>query len=112
MGNPVVSDWLDMMPDTVTIKAFASRSVSGVITYSPTAVSYRARIEMKNHLTVDRSGRTVTARGKVFMATTTVPNVEDLLTLPGVYQPTQPPIIAVNSQSDDTGVHHVTLEIG
>lgn len=112
MGDPNVSEWLSMMSDTVTIKAYLSRSVSGVISYSPTAVSYRARIEMKNHLTVDRNGRTVTARGRVFMATTTVPGMEDLLTLPGTYQPTQPPIIAVNAQTDDTGIHHVTLEIG
>lgn len=101
-----------MMPDTVTINALVSRSVTNQPTYSPTTVSYRAYIEMKNHLTVDKSGKTVAARGKVFLATNVVPGVEDLLTLPGTFTPTQPPIIAVNSVSDDTGTHHVTLEIG
>lgn len=113
MGIPVVGDWLDMMPDTVTVAAFVSRSVSGVITWDDAhAVSYRCYIEMKNHLTVDKSGRTVTARGKVFLATATLPNTEDKLTLPGNFQPTNPPILAVNSVSDETGTHHVTLEIG
>lgn len=101
-----------MMPETVTFQALISRGVSSQPVYSPTVVSYRARIEMKNHLTVDKTGRTVTARGRVFLATTTVPNVEDLLTLPGTFQPTQPPMLAVNNQADETGTHHVTIEIG
>lgn len=101
-----------MMPDTVTLNAFVSRDGQSKPTYSPTAVEYDARIELKNHLIVDKHGREVLAKGRVFLAMTTVPSVDDKLTLPAGYVPLTPPILAVNSVSDDVGSHHVVLEIG
>lgn len=113
MGSPDVGFWADFMSDTVTINAFISRSVSGVPTYNMLVTkSYPAYIEMKNHLVVDRQGREVMARGRVFMGTTEVPGIEDLLTLPAEFTPRTPPMIAVNPVNDESGTHHVTLEIG
>ena len=106
-----VSEWLDLMADTVTVAPWSSQSASGVPTYGA-AVSYTARVEMKNHLIVDAQGREVLARGRVFMATTTVPSVKDKVTLPSRYVPVSPPILAVSPASDNLGMHHVTLEIG
>lgn len=100
------------MSDTVTINAFVSRDVAGKPTFSSTTKSYPAYIEMKNHLIVDRQGRETLAKGKVFMGTTDAPSVEDQLTLPAEFVPRTPPILAVNIVNDDTGGHHVTLEIG
>lgn len=107
-----VGEWFDFMPDTVHIDAFVSRTVSGAPVFAGAPVGYPARIEIKNHLTLDKSGRLVTARGRVFMGTAVVPNIEDQVTLPGRFVPINPPIIAVNAQSDELGTHHVTLEIG
>lgn len=107
-----IDDFLDFMPETVQINTYASISVSGVVTYSATATSYPARIEMKNHLIVDRTGRTVVARGRIFLGTTTVPDIKDKVTLPSQYSIRTPPIIDVNPCDDESGVHHVTLEIG
>jgi hypothetical protein len=105
------------MPDTVSINAWLSQSVSGQPSYSPTATTHPCRIEMKNHLVVNWEGREVLAKGRVFLGTTfggsvPVPSVKDKITLPVEYTPLSPPILAVNVQPDEMGTHHVTLEIG
>lgn len=112
MSNPTYSDWLDFMPDEVTITPWTAHSVSGVPTYGGTPRTHPARIEMKNHLCIDASGREILARGRVFMGTTTIPSVKDKITLPAEYVPVSPPIISVNPISDETGIHHITIEIG
>lgn len=112
MGTPSFSDWLDFMPETVTVNSYVSQSVSGAKTYNPTAVSYPARIELKNHRIVDMNGREILAKGRVFLGTTTIIDTRDKLTLPAGYVPQTPPILAVNPVADESGTHHVTLEIG
>lgn len=112
MSGPPISEFFDMMPDTVTIDAWVSYSVSGVPRYAGTPRTYRAYIEMKNHRVIDGQGREVLAKGRVFMGTNVVCDVKDKVTLPAEYVPRTPPIIAVNVVSDDEGNHHTTLEIG
>lgn len=107
-----VGEWLDFMPDTITIDAWVSQSVSGVPTYAGAPATFAAHIELKNHLIVDHGGREIMARGRVFLGTATVPSIKDKLTLPSEYVPVSPPILAVNTVTDEAGNHHVTLEIG
>lgn len=104
-----VSEWLDMMADTVTVYPLTGRASDGKPTYSATGVSYPAYVNMKNHLVVDRQGRTVTARGYAILGTTTVIGIEDKVVLPAEYTPTTPPLIDVNVQTDKSGNHHVKL---
>lgn len=112
MSNISIDEWLDMMSDTVTITPWTSQSGSGVPTYGGTAYTITCRIEMKNHLIIDNQGREIMARGRIIMATTTIPSILDQITLPSDYVPTNPPILAVNVEPDDISSHHVTLEIG
>lgn len=107
-----VSDWLDFMPSEVTIYPWVSQSVSGVPTYSMIGTPYPCRIEMKNHRIIDRNAREITAKGRIFLGTTTVPDVRDKLVLPSPYVPTSPPILDANLADDENGPHHVVLEIG
>lgn len=100
-----------MMGSTITLEPYVSKSVSGVPTYGA-PVSYACYIEMKNHYVISWEGREVMARGRVFMATTVMPNIKDRITLPAGNIPLQPPIIAVNAQDDESGTHHMVLEIG
>lgn len=106
-----VDDFLDFMPETVTIYPFTSVSVSGSPTYSSTGTPYPARIEMKNRVIVVR-GREVNSIGRVFMGTTTAPDIKDKIVLPSKYSPVSPPIIDVNPTNDEFGTHHVTLWLG
>jgi len=107
-----LNDFLDFMPDTVQIVPYIETSVNGVIRYSTTPLTYPARIEMKNRLVVDRSGRTVVSRGRVYLGTTVPPSIKDKIILPAQYTPSEPPVISVNPQNDDSGNHHITIEIG
>ncbi len=107
-----ISDFLDFMPDSVTIYAWVSQSVSGVPTYSGTGTAYPCRIELKNHLVIDQQGREVMARGRVILGSAAVIGFKDKITLPSEYVPTNPPIIAVNVVPDEIGNHHTTIEIG
>ena len=113
MGNPDVAFWLDMMSDTVAINAFVRHSVSGASTYDmANTKEYPAYIQIKNHLIVDKQGREILARGRVFLGSADVPSVEDLITLPAEYVPRTPPILAINVANDESGNHHTVLEIG
>lgn len=107
-----ISDWLDVMPDSVSVKAWTGKSVSGVPTYSATSTSYPCRIEMMNHKVVNSHGMEVLARGRIILGTAVVIGIKDLITLPSDYVPTQPPIMAVDVIPDDTGSHHTTIHIG
>jgi hypothetical protein len=107
-----ISEWLDLMADTVTITPWTGQSVSGVPTYGGTPVSYSAYINMKNRLIVDAQGREILAKGRVILGTTTLVSVKDKITLPSDYVPQSPPILAVNLVPDELGTHHVTLDIG
>lgn len=107
-----VADFLDFMPDTVTVNAYTSTALNGTKTYNPVAQTYPARIEMRNHIVVGKDGREVTARGTVYLGTTTMIGISDLLTLPADFVPRTPPIIDVNRESDEEGVHHIKVEIG
>jgi hypothetical protein len=77
------------------------------------AVSYEARIELQSKFTRDLMGQEVTARGRVFLATSTIPGAEDLLTLPSELEPTTPPIVNISPKYDEGGtVDHVVVAFG
>lgn len=109
-----ITDFLDMMSDVVTFYPRTGRDGQGKAVYSPTpsASNVPCRVQMKNHLTVDAKGREVTARGKIILGSTFTPDVEDKIVLPSGYSPTSPPMIAVNPEPDESGAHHVVIEIG
>jgi hypothetical protein len=112
MSLPTVNEWADFMPQTVLREPWLSYKSGGSDSNYDTAISYLARIEMKNHLIVGKDGKVITARGKVFILSSTIPNIKDRWTLPSGYIPTQPPVLDVNVVDDESGNHHVTLELG
>jgi len=110
MGIPSVNEWADFMPQTVVVEPWVSYKGGGSGSNYGTAVSYGCRIEMKNHLVVDRSGKTVTAKGRVFLLSADILDIRDRVTLPVGYVPLQPILLDVNINDDENGNHHVTLE--
>lgn len=107
-----ISEFLDFMPDTVTIYPWTGQTVTGAPDYSPTGTTYDAYIEMENHLAVDAKGQQVLARGWVFLGSNAVVGIKDKIVLPDGFVPSSPPIISVNLVSDEAGNHHTELEIG
>lgn len=112
MSLPTVNEWADIMPQTVTIEPWTGFSDGGAGSTYGTSYNSACRIQMKNHQAVTKDGRTVTARGKVFLLSLVIPTVKDRVTLPMSYTPRQPPIIDVNVEDDETGNHHIVLVLG
>lgn len=106
------AEWVDMCGNTVTIDAWVSASISGVPAFAGAPASYPAYIEMKNHLIIDKGGREIMARGRVFIPMVVNCSVKDKLTLPAGYVPLTPPILSVDLQNDELGSHHTVLEVG
>lgn len=112
MGIPDISEWADMMPQTITVEPWLSYKGGGSGANYDTAVSYACRIEMGNHLVVGPNDRVVTAKGIVFLMSASVIGIKDRITLPTGYLPTQPPLLNVDVEDDETGNHHTCLHFG
>src|SRR5947207_7693859 len=114
MGQPLTAgdlqEFLDFLPSTVTIYPWQSTDASGAMTWASTGTSYPARIQMKNHLVRDRSGREVVARGSVYLGTSTIIGIDDKVELPVGFVPRNPPIISVMPKYDEHAILYVQLE--
>ena len=106
-----VADFADMMPASVSISPRTDVDGAGKPTFG-TAVSYKARIEMRNVRSRDAQGREIVGRGIVFLATTTIPGSNSKITLPAGYDPLVPVLLEVRPVPDEYGTHHVELIIG
>lgn len=110
------AEFFDMMPATVQVAPYVSDDQYGKPTYGAD-VAYSARISIKDELVRSHDGREIAARGKVYLFSTvppitTVPTTRDRITLPAQYVPTKPPILDVQPETDQAGIHHVVLVIG
>lgn len=105
-----VSDFLDLMPDTVTYTPVASRDQYGKPTFG-TARTYRARVVYKTIRTSSMvSGQETIAAGEVWLAGTLAPpDVDDKITLPNGATPI---ILNFERFTDDEGVHHTKILFG
>lgn len=90
---------LGMCEDSVTIEPWASRNEYDVPVYGA-AVEYPARVEVGTRLIAGSAGKEISARGRVYLVTSTTPDVKDRMTLPAWCIPTQPPILSVNTLRD------------
>lgn len=100
-----------MMADSVTIYAWTGKSVSGAPTYSGTGTSYVCYISMKNHKIIGNDGKEILAKGRVILGSNAVINPKDKIVLPAEYIPTDPPILAIDVETDESGNHHTTIHI-
>lgn len=91
--------WLDLMPDEVVVHSTTGRDRYGARTTTKEQ-TVKARIETKQHKTVDAEGTQVWARGKVYLAEITNITPEDDLELPSGERPR---IISVITERDDVG---------
>lgn len=114
-----ISDWVDMMPHTVSIEPFSSNDSYGEPSYGA-SVSYRGRITRKPHYVRGKDGNDIVAEGVVWLGPPTsdltddtVPTVttRDRITLPDGTL-TQPPIMSVSKIADENGDHHLKIHFG
>ncbi len=106
-----ISDWLDLMPSTVTHEAVATRDEYGKPATYATAASYRARVSSSHKRINSRvTGQDVTASVQVWLnGIISSINVDDRITLPNG---TTPQILSWDVPSDETGEHHMKVYLG
>lgn len=105
----MVSDWLDLMPATITYSASTGRNSEGLPIQGATA-SYRARVNRKSVRTTNRfSGQDEIAAGQVWIAAVLSPTIDDQITLP---DGTTPVIVNWDVISDESGSHHTVIFFG
>lgn len=103
-----VSDWFELMPQTVTIAEFAGRDSYGKPMYG-SAIPFRARITYGPVNVRTSTGNEVVARGVVWLGGTPVMSPEDQLVFP---DGSIPPIVSVDRVEDEFGPHHVKVFFG
>lgn len=107
------AEFLDLMPDTITIApstgAFTDRGQPSV----GVAVSYRCRIEPVEGERIIRSssGEERKAAWVLYVNATTFLDPEGQLTLPVGFVPRTPPFYAIGRQADESGSHHVVIHV-
>lgn len=103
-----ISDWSDLLNDTVTVEPYTGRDVYGKPTYG-TAVSFAARVVYAARGVITQRGETIRGTGEVWLSTTYVVAQQDRVTLP---DGTSPAILDVARYPDEAGAHHVKLVFG
>lgn len=100
------ADWLDLCPHTITVEPFVSLDLYGNYAYGAPAV-YQARVQGKNKMVTLMTGEEVVSSVQVYLAEFVGP--KDRVTLPAIFQPTQPSILSVQRVSDESGSHHTVI---
>ncbi len=105
-----VSDWLNLMPDTISYQRVTGRDNYAQPTYGA-AQSYPARVIYKTIRTTSiQSGQDVIAAGVVWLGAVLQPtDIDDKITLP---DGTTPKILNFERFTDESGVHHTKLLFG
>lgn len=106
-------EYLQLMPDTVTVADVATRDEYGKRTYA-TATSHRARISLKDERVVNLLGVEVLANIKIVLAPDAAGNLpsidaESRLTLP---DGSTPEVVSFGIASDEDGPHHAVVWVG
>lgn len=102
---------LDLMPDTLTVRALKGVSTDGYGTasYSTASKSYRCRVVEKQTIVSSFQGEEQVARTVVWVKSTSTFGPWDKVTLP---DGTSPPLLAVEDYRDEVGHHHQKLLMG
>lgn len=94
----------EMFNQTVTIEPYSSANAYGESSFS-TGVAYLARTETKARLFRRSDGVEVVAVAVTYLADAPTVSTKDRITLP---DGTKPPIVAVESDPDETGAAYYT----
>lgn len=107
------AELLDLMPASVTVKPFTGQDQFTNPTFGA-AIAYQCRVSIKDEYVRSKDGREIAARGRVYIPVTSAATftTRDQITMPAGYVPANPPILDVQPEQDETGVHHVVLVIG
>jgi hypothetical protein len=98
------AELLELMPDTVVLEPYLSQDSYGQATYSA-ASTYQARVSGKVKKVTDANGSERVSMVTVYLASAVGVTVQDRITLPARFVPSQPKILAVGLLSDESGAY-------
>lgn len=105
-----------LMKDSIGWEARTGMSASQAPTYAASKTAL-GRIEQHTRLVRDAQGREVASNTRLFLrprlsdGTAFTPKVGDRFTLPAGYDPQQPPVISVQRENDEVGLHHWVVNL-
>ncbi len=105
-----LDEFNDFLKDTVTVEPLVSRDGYGTPTYGA-AVTYQCRVSGAQKQVVDVAGVERTSKARIYIMSNPAIEPTDRLTMPAGFVPQQPPILAVNLLSDETGAHHLEVDV-
>jgi hypothetical protein len=100
-----ISDFTDLMVNTVTVSEVSSRDAYGKPIYG-TGVVYTCRITYQDRLITTAEGQDITARGNILLAGTTAIGADAKVVMD---DGTEPKIIATRKVFDEDGAHHTRI---
>lgn len=103
------SQFLSMMPDTVTVYPKSALDNYGKRSWSATGTSYNCRIQATSGLMRDAEGREVVVTATIYLYGAPTLTTDHKVVLP---DGSTPVIVAVNTNNDDTGAHHTVIKVG
>lgn len=109
MGKSIVSNLLELMPQTITMRAYLGANTYGEATFSTSVSSFRARVEAKPKIARTVTGEVLEVATVVWFASTKAWTSKDKITLP---DGSTPKILLVATVPDENGYHHNRLELG
>ena len=106
----IESDYLELMPDTITITPSSATDMYGKRTYGGTPTTTRGRTSNKQELLRDAAGREIVTTGRFYCYGNPTVSIGDRLTLP---DGSTPIILSIDTNVDETGAsHHTVLHYG
>lgn len=99
---------LELYVDSITIEPSPTISKSAQNAYGA-AVTHAAKIEGKRRLVKDANGRERLSTVTVYLTDVVTVDVNDRITLPAVWVPRSPQIMAIERLGDETGGHHSVI---
>ena len=103
------SEFLSMMPDTVTVYAKSSLDNYGKRTWSASGTSYSARIEPAIELARTEDGREVTVIATIYLYGSPTLTTDHKIVMP---DSSVPVIVSVTVHNDETGAHNTVVKVG
>lgn len=101
-----IEDWLDLMPDEVTVQSFISYDAYSNPSYGSPNV-FQARVTYRNRRVLNDKGEEVVARGEAWLATILPISARDKVMLS---DGTLPLILNVSKVSDEDGPLYTKLD--
>jgi hypothetical protein len=107
------AEFLDCMPDTITLAPPTGYDDRGQATFG-TAASFSCYIEPVQGEVVIRSAQNQErkAQWRIYIGSATAINPLSKLTLPAGFDPQTPPVFVVGRTTDGDGAHHTVLMVG